>query len=89
MRRDQHGIRPGSGRFEALERRQSPILAHSRRLLALRHLRRDTGWAGRRNPLGRLIRYLTACRSMLVDYRRRRAAGLAISSVSATSARRA
>lgn len=64
------------------------LLCHGKpdaRLERLQALRRDTGWAGRRNPLGRLIRYLTACRSMLVDYRRRRAARLAISSAGAES----
>ena len=47
----------------------------ARCLERLESLRRDTGWAGARNPLGRLIRYLQGCSHYLVDYRQRRAQG--------------
>lgn len=49
----------------------------------LHALRRHTGWAGARNPVGGLIKYLTGCRTMLVNYRDRRARRLAISSAGA------
>jgi hypothetical protein len=44
----------------------------------LESLRRDTGWVGARNPLGRLIRYLRGCSRFLVNYQQRRAQGLPI-----------
>lgn len=49
-------------------------------LRRLEYLRRSTGWAGMRSPLGRLIRYLQVCSRYLVNYRQRRAQGLPISS---------
>lgn len=52
----------------------------------LEALRRDTGWAGPRNPLGRLIRYLRGCAKLLVNYGQRRARGQPISSAGAESA---
>lgn len=52
----------------------------------LEALRRDTGWAGSRNPLGRLIRYLRVCSKHLVNYQQRRVQGLPISSAGAESA---
>lgn len=57
----------------------------ARCLERLESLRRDTGWAGARNPLGRLIRYLRGCSRYLVNYRQRRAQGLPISSAGAES----
>lgn len=53
------------------------------RLMALR---RDTGWAGKSNALGRLIRYLNRGRELLVNYGARRAQGQPISSAGAESA---
>lgn len=55
-------------------------------LQRLESLRRDTGWAGTQNPLGRLIRYLTGSADMLVNYERRRAQGRPISSAGAECA---
>lgn len=52
---------------------------------ALEALRRVTGWAGTNNPLGRLIRYLRSCERVLVNYARRRALRLPISSAGAES----
>ena len=49
-------------------------------------LRRDTGWAGTQNPLGRLIRYLTGSADRLVNCERRRAQGPPISSAGAECA---
>ena len=51
----------------------------------LEALRRETGWAGSHNPLGRLIRYLRGCSIFLVTYARRRALRLPISSAGAES----
>lgn len=64
------------------------LLWHGRRqhcLEKLEALRRETGWAGVGNPLGILIRYLRSCAALLVNYARRRATGLAISSAGAES----
>ena len=52
----------------------------------LEALRRDTGWAGPRNPSGRLIRYLRGCSKYLMNYQQRRAQGLPIWSAGAESA---
>jgi hypothetical protein len=52
----------------------------------LESLRRDTGWAGAKNPLGRLIRYLTGSAEWLINYQRRRAQKRPISSAGADSA---
>jgi hypothetical protein len=49
-------------------------------------LRRDTGWVGPRNPLGRVIRYLRACAPLLVNYAARRRNQRPISSAGAESA---
>ncbi|MGT2455327.1 ISKra4 family transposase [Cupriavidus basilensis] len=57
----------------------------ARCLERLESLRRDTGWVGARNPLGRLIRYLRGCSRYLVNYQQRRAQGLPISSAGAES----
>ncbi len=65
------------------------LLWHGRKsdcLAALEVLRRDTGWVGVRNPLGRVIRYLRACASLLVNYAARRKKGRHISSAGAESA---
>ena len=65
------------------------LLWHGRHkdcLSTLESLRRDTGWVGSRNPLGRLIRYLRACAPLLVNYGERRRKGLPISSAGAESA---
>ncbi len=51
----------------------------------LEALRRETGWVGAHNPLGSLIRYLRGCSPLLVNYARRRALGLPISSAGAES----
>ncbi|AAP85850.1 ISKra4 family transposase (plasmid) [Cupriavidus necator H16] len=51
----------------------------------LESLRRDTGWVGARNPLGRVIRYLRCCSRYLANYQQRRAQGLPISSAGAES----
>ena len=51
----------------------------------LEALRRETGWVGSHNALGRLIRYLRGCSALLVNYAGRRAAGLPISSAGAES----
>jgi hypothetical protein len=51
----------------------------------LEALRRDTGWVGCRNPLGRLIRYLRGSADFLVNYGQRRARGQPISSAGAES----
>jgi hypothetical protein len=55
-------------------------------LQRLEALRRDTGWVGPKNPLGRLIRYLTGCADLLINYQRRRAQKRPISSAGAESA---
>ncbi len=55
-------------------------------LQRLEALRRDTGWVGAKNPLGRLIRYLTGCADLLINYQRRRAQKRPISSAGAESA---
>ena len=52
----------------------------------LQALRRETGWAGTRNALGRLICYLQTCWNILADYAKRRARGLPISTAGAESA---
>lgn len=49
-------------------------------------LRRETGWVGAHNPLGKLIRYLRGCSTLLVNYARRRALNLPVSSAGAESA---
>ena len=54
-------------------------------LARLESVRREVGWGGVRNPLGRLVRYLRGCRGMLVNYRARYARGLPISSAGAES----
>ena len=55
-------------------------------LQRLESLRRATGWVGTKNPLGRLIRYLTGSADLLINYERRRAQGRPISSAGAESA---
>ena len=55
-------------------------------LQRLESLRKDTGWGGAKNPLGRLIRYLTGSADFLINYERRRAQGRPISSAGAESA---
>lgn len=65
------------------------FLWHGKRdccLERLESLRRDTGWAGVKNPLGRLILYLTGNANMLIDYERRSAQGRPISSAGAECA---
>lgn len=65
------------------------LLWHGNRnacLAILEALRRETGWVGAHNVLGRLIRYLRSCAKMLVNYAQRRARGLPISSAGAESA---
>ena len=52
----------------------------------LEALRRETGCVGARNPLGSLIRYLRGCSALLVNYARRRALNLPVSSAGAESA---
>ncbi len=52
----------------------------------LQSLRRETGWAGARNALGRLITYLQSCWNILADYASRRARRLPISTAGAESA---
>jgi len=52
----------------------------------LEALRRETGWVGAHNPLGKLIRYLRGCSALLVNYARRRALTLPVSSAGAESA---
>ena len=47
--------------------------------------RRQTGWVGKRNALGRLILYLERGSHGLVNYAKRRAQGLPISSAGAES----
>ena len=51
----------------------------------LEALRRETGWVGARNPLGRLIRYLRGRSALLVNYARPRALNLPVSSAGAES----
>ena len=60
--------------------------AQEKCLATLETVRRETGWVGARNPLGRLVRYLRGCRGMLVNYAQRRARHLPISSAGAESA---
>ena len=65
------------------------FLWHGKRehcLQRLESLRTDTGWAGGKNPLGRLILYLTGSADMLINYERRRAQGRPISSADAECA---
>ena len=57
----------------------------ARCLERLESLRRDTGWAGARNPPRRLIRDLRGCSCYLVNYLQRRAQGLPIASAGAES----
>ena len=52
----------------------------------LEALRRETGWVGAHNTLGKLIRYLRGCSALLVNYARRRALNLPVSSAGAESA---
>ncbi len=50
------------------------LLWHGRQehcLQRLEALRRDTGWAGSRNPLGKLIRYLRSYPDRLINYGKR------------------
>ena len=50
------------------------LLWHGRQercLQRLEALRRDTGWAGFRNPLGKLVRYLRSFAAWLIDYGKR------------------
>lgn len=54
-------------------------------LQRLEMLRRETGWVGKRNALGRLIFYLRRASWGLVNYAKRRAQGLPISSAGAES----
>ena len=54
-------------------------------LQRLEALRRQTGWVGKRNALGRLIFYLRRASWGLVNYAERRAQGLPISSAGAES----
>jgi hypothetical protein len=55
-------------------------------LARLQELRRDTGWVGKRNALGRLVAYLENGKACLTNYAARRARGLPISSAGAESA---
>lgn len=55
-------------------------------LQRLESLRRDTGWVGSKNPLGRLILYLRGCTNWLINYGKRYAQGRPISSAGAESA---
>ena len=77
---------------EELQRRivvSNRLLLHGRQnecLAALELLRRDTRWVGARNPLGRVIRYLRACASLLLNYAARRRNDQPISSAGAESA---
>lgn len=52
----------------------------------LRELRRNTGWVGKRNALGRLVSYLENNARWLTNYAERRVRGLPISSAGAESA---
>lgn len=52
----------------------------------LNDLRRDTGWVGKRNALGKLCAYLNNGRRYLTNYSARRARGVSISSAGAESA---
>lgn len=52
----------------------------------LGELRRDTGWVGKRNALGRLVSYLEGNTAWLTNYADRRRRGLPISSAGAESA---
>ena len=54
-------------------------------LQRLEMLRRETGWAGKRNALGRLIFYLRRASWGLVNYAKRRYQGLPISPAGAES----
>ena len=65
------------------------LLWHGRQercLQRLETLRRDTGWAGFRNPLGRLIRYLRGFADWLINYGKRYHADRPISTSGAESA---
>jgi len=55
-------------------------------LQRLQALRRDTGWVGAKNPMGRLIRYLTGCADLPINCQRRHAEKRPISSAGAESA---
>jgi hypothetical protein len=65
------------------------LLCHGRQercLQRLEALRRDTGWAGFHNPLGKLIRYLRSFAAWLIDYGKRYHADRPISTSGAESA---
>ena len=65
------------------------LLWHGRQercLQRLEALRRDTGWAGSRNPLGKLIRYLRSFPDRLINYGKRYHEDRPISTNSAESA---
>ena len=65
------------------------LLWHGKRercLDRLQGLRKETGWAGTRNALGRLICYVQSCWNFLANYAERRARGQPISSAGAESA---
>ena len=64
------------------------LLWHSKKERCLDRLqaRRETGWAGAQNALGRLSCYLRSCWNILADYAKRRARGLPISTAGAESA---
>ena len=65
------------------------LLWHGRQERCLRRLealRRDTGWAGSRNPLGKLIRYLNAFPDRLINYGKRYHEDLPISTSGVESA---
>ena len=65
------------------------LLWHGRQercLQRLEALRRDTGWAGFRNPLGKLIRYLRSFPDRLINYGKRYHEGRPISTNGAESA---
>ena len=49
-------------------------------------MRRETGWVGKSNVLGKLIVYLERGKPLLTNYAARRAQGLPISSAGAESA---
>lgn len=65
------------------------LLWHGRQercLQRLEALRRDTGWAGFRNPLGKLIRYMRGFADWLIAYGKRYHADRPISTSGAESA---
>ena len=78
-----------NGRLQSKVVAAKRLLWHGRKndcLATLEVLRRDAGWGGAQNPLGRVIRYLRACASPLVNYAARRRKRRPISSTGAESA---